>query len=564
MKLGSLFGTPKTLASTTKSNPKSPPKSNLGGVMETKLRPGEFKINWPKIEPQQVKDYRPILSVNELEEYLKKCQETGFASFDWETAADEDTRKQYLIDVEPLLSRTAVLETEMDELLKKEDAQPTKKEKDAISKEIKKLQAVIKEVNGEIDDIRKAYLRTPLDPWKGEICTASISAEPHEAIVVPISHKKGQVFEPHLTRDKAREVFMDTFERMILMNKEVIKIAVNFTFESKYLARYGRYVVGPVADPLMMWVRCLQVVAPQKIQDPKKPSRGWGLKPATKNTFGVNMNDFTALLYKHQADFFDEIDASQGDGLLYSAEDSDYGLQHYLYWREIAKQIPRYDKWLHKIEMPFQRVIGLMEYWGMAWDKDLASQKAQEAEIMQQQAADKIKEIIKESTGLEVNTGAAGKTNEVKHVIFDVMKLPAAKWSEKTGDASLDKEGLIDMIFMLENNLMSIDEEKYLGVKLPKGWEEIDPEQDPTLSKDERQSIRIAKREPHPYKGAGLQLLEQLKKIQKYSTLLSSHIKGREKYFNDRSGRIHAGYSTFTETSRTNSFNPKLHWGLCG
>ncbi len=45
-------------------------------------------------------------------------------------------------------------------------------------------------------------------------------------------------------------------------------------------------------------------------------------------------------------------------------------------------------------------------------------------------------------------------------------------------------------------------------------------------------------------------------KIQKYSTPLSSHIKGREKHVNRRSGRIHAGYSTFTETGRCNSFNP--------
>ncbi|WP_032796251.1 hypothetical protein, partial [Streptococcus sobrinus] len=70
----------------------------------------------------------------------------------------------------------------------------------------------------------------------------------------------------------------------------------------------------------------------------------------------------------------------------------------------------------------------------------------------------------------------SGKTKEVKSVIFDHFKLPAAKWSEKTGAASLDLEALIDMIFMLENNLEAISEEKYLAVPLPEGWENIDPD----------------------------------------------------------------------------------------
>ncbi|MDJ1631010.1 hypothetical protein QNN00_14320 [Bacillus velezensis] len=81
--------------------------------------------------------------------------------------------------------------------------------------------------------------------------------------------------------------------------------------------------------------------------------------------------------------------------MLYSAEDSDYGLQHYLYWNEIAKQIPRYEEWSHNIEMPFQRAIGIMEYWGMKWDADQADVKRQEAELMQEQAAANIKNCLR-------------------------------------------------------------------------------------------------------------------------------------------------------------------------
>ncbi|MEB8638314.1 DNA polymerase [Bacillus cereus] len=190
----------------------------------------------------------------------------------------------------------------------------------------------------------------------------------------------------------------------------------------------------------------------------------------------------------------------------------------------------------------------------MNWDPNLATQKKQEAEIMQEQAAERIKQIAKETFNIDINTGKSGKTNEVKSLMFDYLKIPIAKYG-KTG-ASLDQEALIDMAFMLENKLNDIDEEKYLGVSLPENWENTDPEKDPTLDKLERGAIRIAKREPHPYKEQALEVIDQLKKIQKYTTLLSSHIIGREKYLNFMSGRIHAGYSPFTETGRLNSFNP--------
>lgn len=523
MKLGSLFGKPKTLAISKKPVPTK--QSKLAVEMEKKKKPGQFDIVWPTVQPQQVKDYQAILTVSDLKKYLKRCVQTGKAGFDWETAASEEIRKHYakaFEDIEIACSTGAL------------DEKEAEKQREVLEKE---------------------YLRTPLDPWKGEICTVSLSAAAHESHVVPISHKVGQVFEPEMTRDEARKVVLDLMDEYLFQNKDVIKIAVNLSFETKYAVKYGKYILGKVADPLIMWVRCMQIVAPNKIKNPKKPTSGWGLKPATKHIFGVTMNDFTVLLKKYKVDFFDEIDASKGDGLLYSAEDADYAVQHYEYWSQIASQIPRYEEWLHKVEMPFTRVIGLMEYWGMAWDENLATQNKQEAEIMQEQAAERIKQIAKETFSIDINTGKSGKTNEVKSLMFDYLKIPVAKYG-KTG-ASLDQEALIDMAFMLENKLDDIDEEKYLGVSLPEDWENINPDTDPMLDKLERGAIRIAKREPHPYREEALEVIEQLKKIQKYTTLLSSHIVGREKYLNFMSGRIHAGYSPFTETGRLNSFNPK-------
>ena len=87
-----------------------------------------------------------------------------------------------------------------------------------------------------------------------------------------------------------------------------------------------------------------------------------GFKTSYETHFGVTMNDFSALLKKYKVNFFDEIDASKGGSL--TQLKTRIMLCHYEYWSQIATQIPRYEEWLHKIEMPFTRVIGLMEYWG--------------------------------------------------------------------------------------------------------------------------------------------------------------------------------------------------------
>ncbi len=42
---------------------------------------------------------------------------------------------------------------------------------------------------------------------------------------------------------------MDTLEKMIFTNNKVLKIAVNLSFETKLQAKYGKYILGPVADP---------------------------------------------------------------------------------------------------------------------------------------------------------------------------------------------------------------------------------------------------------------------------------------------------------------------------
>lgn len=532
MRLNNLFPQGRTLADTVKTTARSTPDNRIpvaecvADVMK-KTKPGVWDIKYPKLRTQGFKDYKAITTITELIEYIKHCEETGLGGFDYETSGDRDHR-------EP--------------------------PKDAYGNLVtgKELDAWTKDVN--------------LDPWKAEVCAMSLSAACDEARAIFIDNPGANQFEPGLPRSEARRRLFNTLEKYFFTNTKIMKIAVNMAFETKFTAKYGKYILMPCADPFIAWIRIMQLIAPQKIANPKRPYAGKGLKPMTKAVFGVQMNEFTGVLKKNNALFFDEVPNDENDALSYCCEDSDYAVQHYLYWDEIAKQIPNhndvyptYSEWLKAIEMPFTRVTGIMEFWGMYWDSDVSQTKREEAEIAQEEAAETIKRIALDNFGIDLNVGKGGKTKDVKSFIFDTLKLPAAAWSVTTKEPSLDSNAIMDMIFMLENNLIDPDEEKYLEVPLPEEWEtvplDIDYSQHATLWKRdytaaEIRRMRIAQRKPHKYKAEGIKLLQAMQKIQKYTTLLSSHIEGREKYINPVTGRIHAHYEPWTETARLASSNP--------
>lgn len=522
MKLSSLFPTGNGLASAVKqaaptASLAGKPSECLADVMNRK-KPGVWEIQWPKLRLQGFKDYKVISTVDELRTYIARCKETGLGGFDYETSGDRNHR-------EP------------------------PKDADGNTVTGKELDAWTKDVN--------------LDPWKAEVCAMSLAAAADEARAIFIDNPGANQFEPGLPRSEARKRLFDILEADFFTSPDIMKIAVNLSFETKFTAKYGKYILMPCADPFLGWIRISQLILPHKIKNPKRPYTGKGLKPMTKEVFGVQMNEFNSVLQKNGALFFDEVPNDEADSLSYCCEDSDYAVQHYLYWDAIAKQIPNdnaiyptYSDWLKNIEMPFARVTGLMEFWGMRWDSDTATVKKQEAEISQEEAAKEMKEIARRYSIEDLNVGKGGKTKDVKSFIFDTLKLPAAAWSDKTKDPSLDSNALMDMVFMLENKLADPDEEKYLETDLPEGWETVDPEAPGDLDANQRRRIRIAQRGYHKCKDDGIAFLNAMQKIQKYTTLLSSHIEGREKYVNPVTGRIHAHYEPWTETSRLASSNP--------
>jgi DNA polymerase-1 len=573
MELSSLFGNHKPLASTIKTVSNTPALNQRAGVSQN-LKPNPipnrcpFPITWPEVPAQGVKDYQVITTEAELRKYLNRCLETGYCSFDWETAPDDATRQRWA-------------EYEKDLRYRLEAAE--------FAGDTKLLKAINEEYSGngkKKKGTKQVFLETPLDPHQADICCFSISALPNESRVIFLSMQKGtRNFEPKMARNDARKLALDILSNIIFRNKACLKIAFNLAFESKFAARYAKYILLPVSDPFVMITRVMQIAKPELIPDPERPQYGMDLKTRTEVLFGVKMSHFKDLLERKGVEFFDELSTDDIDTVVYSAEDSDYGIQHHLYWDQVAKQIPNkndvyknYSEWLHGIEMPFSRVIGLMEYNGMAWNHEEAETKRKEAEQKILETQEEIKKLVFDTVGLNVNPGKTGKTKQVREAIFDAMKLHAVAWSEETEEETLDNPAILDMIFLLENNLLSLDEEELLGVSLPDHWEWMNVDKNcvnlpegtftpediapviqamKKLKVDERKRIRIAQRPPHPYKEAGIKLLKLMQNIQRYSTLLNSHIKGREKFLHPVTGRIHAGYTPWTRTSRLNSSKPE-------
>lgn len=570
MRLESLFPPTKTLATVTKT---SAIQAGVSGPVAPFQRPifkkkpvpntCPFPITFPVAPAQKPKDYQVITTQEELKKYLLRCQETGYCSFDWETGPDDATRERWKEFTRELTYRLEAAENNP------------------------KVQKIINEEYEEYEKAYDVYLKTPLDPHRSEICCFSVAAWPNEARIVFLSMRKGtRNFMPTLSRAEARKVAFDILHTFILQNKTLLKIAFNLAFETKMATKYRMYILKPVSDPFVMAVRCRQIVEPKRILDPKKAAYNMDLKTLSKEIFGVEMTHFKDLLARKKADFFDELSTDDPEVVIYSAEDSDYGLQHHLYWKPIAEQIPNrnnvyptYYDWLSGIEMPFSRVVGVMEYHGMAWNPEEAELKRKEAEEKILECQQEIIKLIKDTFGNTVNPGKTGKTFQVREAVFKQMGIPAVAWSEKTEDETLDNPAILNMIFLLENNLENLDEEELLSVPLPDYWPYVNVDKNTIdaglfvnyqglksietistelrkMNSETRKRVRLAQRPPFKYREEGLKLLHLMQNIQRYTTLLSSHIKGREKYLNPVTNRIHAGYTPWTETSRLNSSKP--------
>ena len=465
----------------------------------------------PQINNSNDKQYTRIVTYDDLNKVLSKCVENKICSFDFETG----TKYKYLEG---------------------------------------------KEAGEE-----------PLDPNANFVSTVSMSYEENQTAVAFLNHAglvDGFQFLPEKDRETATQNFFEAFKE-ILENPEIVKIAHNNAFEQMNLLNYKIRALHNTVDTLVLAVRVDQAVFPERINNKKVPYVGRGLKTLVLNIIGHKMTTYEETLESTGYSEFWEIPADHPQALSYSAEDADYTLQLYNYYSYIAKQIKietelkhidkdgkevilkrpwdNYYDMLLNVDMPFTACIAEMQYNGLSWN-------VEKEKVLEKKAIEKCDEAVSaiekiaEKYNKQVSVGKNGGTKSLREFIFDELKAPVAKRSEKTGNPSLDFNAIVDTIFMLENKLDKIAEEKYLDI-------DVD-ENETRLTSKEKMKLKILNREEHAFKKDLIALLSSLQVLKKYQTLKNSHILGRKKFLHPVTNRIHSQYSVWTETGRLASSKP--------
>lgn len=207
--------------------------SSLADCMQTIKRPGEWAIKWPKLRKQGFKDYRPLLTIQEVIDYCNRCEETGLGGFDYETSGDKDHR-----------------------------IPPTDEDGNTVTG--KALDSWTRDVN--------------LDPWKAEVCAMSLSAACDEARAIFIDNPGANQFEPGLSRSEARKRLFDILEQYFF------KLEINDDTGEAAPSH------GPVAASSLIQQRRLIIAALEYAVDkgrinrnPGKKTRRPKSKPKTNN-----------------------------------------------------------------------------------------------------------------------------------------------------------------------------------------------------------------------------------------------------------------------------------------
>lgn len=429
------------------------------------------KVQWdtPKIDI----NYETIIvdTMEELKKSIKQIKKDKIFSFDYETAPKKEVRELY---------------TKLINSIDETESKDTKYDK---------------------KELIEKYKKTSLSSQDSDVFSIQYTGDGKVCYIIWELHKKPELFE--------------YIKKEVMLNKDILKIAFNLKFEAKFTQPCR--IANPVADPMLMGIRVSQAVFPEKFSGNKSVYAGFGLKAQARNVFGYTMTEYTSLVDVDNLEFFDDAYYNkQTLATSYAGDDAILSYLLYFFWDKYAKEIPtinpetrykNYSEWLHAIEMPFFKVIGELEYYGIEFNEKLALEKKKEAMANMSKANENII-ALGLKYGLKISPSKTGKTKEVRKFLFDILGAPCEVFSETTGEQSLDSTS----ISLIKHSLTN---------KESMTAEDID----------------------------ALKLVEYIEIIQKMGVLMSSHITGRLKYL-DRDSRIRAQYSPFTDTSRLNSSSP--------
>ena len=332
--------------------------------------------------------------------------------------------------------------------------------------------------------------KAALDAHRSHIVGVSLSVAEGSAVYVPLRHLRGPNADP---------VQIIPFLRDALwMNRAVVKIAHNLSFEAMFLYALGVVVQPPCYDTIAAAQMTLKTTFEFRALSDS------GLKKLVPELLGDELPTFEDVT---EGRFFDELASDDPDTVRYACADSDYALRLYRRFNEwFDAYLPRHRWIVENIESPTAVYCGLMKYNGLLMDETAMIRKQGECAARLLELREKIHAM---TGGVEI--GANAGTQSFKDYLFKTLGLPVLKTTAKNAEAADDQT----MVMLAE-------------------WcAEHRPELVP--------------------------LFELVQEYRKWSKLKTTYIDGYLRFINPVTGRIHPDLLPLaTETGRFAARNPNM------
>lgn len=332
--------------------------------------------------------------------------------------------------------------------------------------------------------------KASLDSNKSEITGISLSVEYGTGIYVPLRHR-------NYDNADFNEVFSFIKEE-ILLNENKTVVIHNAAFESAFFYALGVVMRCKVYDTMAAAQLTL------KTNTEFRNLSDSGLKKLVPELLKVELPTFESVT---EGAFFDELNPENFETIRYVCADSDYALRLYHLFNDwFDKNLPKHRFLVENIESPVAVYVGLMKHNGMLVDRNLLSQKRDQATAMIRQ----LKEDLSLLTG-NINIGSNATTQEFKNFLYGSLGLPVLKTTGK------NKEAADDEAFILLSSYCKQHEPEYVP------------------------------------------LFDIIKDYRKWGKIKSTYIDSYFKHLNSATGRIHPDlFPLGTETGRFASRNPNL------
>ena len=332
--------------------------------------------------------------------------------------------------------------------------------------------------------------KASLDSNKSEITGISLSVEYGTGIYVPLRHR-------NYDNADFNEVFSFIKEE-ILLNENKTVVIHNAAFESAFFYALGVVMRCKVYDTMAAAQLTL------KTNTEFRNLSDSGLKKLVPELLKVELPTFEAVT---EGKFFDELNPDNYETVRYACADSDYALRLYHLFNDwFDKNLPKHRFLVENIESPVAVYVGLMKHNGMLVDRNLLSQKRDQATAMLRQ----LKEDLSLLTG-NINIGSNATTQEFKNFLYNTLGLPILKTTQK------NKKAADDETFTLLSFYCKQHEPEYVP------------------------------------------LFDIIKDYRKWGKIKSTYIDSYFKHLNSATGRIHPDlFPLGTETGRFASRNPNL------